>query len=356
MSDFIAVDCGKYNVKTASFSTETKEKKKFIFRTKVSEDTFDNDMFDKGTILAQVDGGAVLRMGMGGKQEPEMETTKKSGIHKECTLAAAALALAMQHPGTKSFEGVNIVIGIPLQLALNTKERLSYKEFILGAPGEKHTVALKPSPSSPTTEITFTFGKRLVYPEGIGVLYEHPGKLMGQTAIFDLGNLNVNAIYADQFQVMEEMCFTNELGGKTMISGLAQEISSEFGVRCNENTIGSALRAKLRYLNHRDPKIKERSGKVMESYLLNHVKEIRRAADAKQWPLDFMNIVCIGGTSKLVSRELYEVFGSDTFIPENPEYVNAEGFLKKMCADAGIDLQKETAVDKAKDQPVKKTA
>ena len=93
-----------------------------------------------------------------------------------------------------------------------------------------------------------------------------------------------------------------------------------------------------RFLRHRDPAIQQRSKEIIDKYLLSHVREIRRAADTHQWPLDFMNIVVVGGTARLLSRELYEVFGDQTFIPENPEFVNASGFLKKMCADQDIDL------------------
>ena len=46
-------------------------------------------------------------------------------------------------------------------------------------------------------------------------------------------------------------------------------------------------------------------------------------------------------TAKLLKNEIYEVFGEDTFIPEQPEYVNVCGFLKKMCADDGIDVSAE---------------
>ena len=46
----------------------------------------------------------------------------------------------------------------------------------------------------------------------------------------------------------------------------------------------------------------------------------------------------MGGTSKLISEELKEAFGDQIFIPEEPEFVNAKGFLRKICADDGIDV------------------
>ena len=51
-----------------------------------------------------------------------------------------------------------------------------------------------------------------------------------------------------------------------------------------------------------------------------------------------MNIVFIGGTAALLERELRATFGDNIIIPERPEYINASGFLKKICADDGIDM------------------
>jgi hypothetical protein len=51
-----------------------------------------------------------------------------------------------------------------------------------------------------------------------------------------------------------------------------------------------------------------------------------------------MNVICVGGTAKLLQRELVQFFGENAFIPENPEYANVCGFLKRMCAGAGIDI------------------
>jgi hypothetical protein len=56
-----------------------------------------------------------------------------------------------------------------------------------------------------------------------------------------------------------------------------------------------------------------------------------------------MNFVGIGGTSRLLQHELREVFGERFFIPERPEFVNARGFLNKLCADDGIDIISKAA-------------
>ena len=49
-------------------------------------------------------------------------------------------------------------------------------------------------------------------------------------------------------------------------------------------------------------------------------------------------LLSTGGTAKLLVHEIHAVFGEHAFIPEDPEYVNVDGFLRKMCADFGIDI------------------
>ena len=51
-----------------------------------------------------------------------------------------------------------------------------------------------------------------------------------------------------------------------------------------------------------------------------------------------MQLAFIGGTTKLLKEEIKVVFGENVFIPDDPEYVNAEGFLKKLCASVNIDV------------------
>ena len=338
---YIAVDCGKYNTKVASFDTETGKRKKFKFRTKYSPGTFEDDMFEKGTFIIQIDDGVIYKVGNGGKQEPNMETSKKSEIHKVCTIAGIAIALAQgEH------EDVSVVIGIPLQLANIPEERISYKKYILGEIGETHTVKIKADPEGQVHEVKFQFKEEKVYPEGIGVLYEYPEKLDGPTAIIDIGNLNINNTYADRFNIVTESCFTDELGGKILISGLAQELTSELRARVDDNLTASTLLRPYeeRYLRpvNGNKEIEDRSREIIDAYLLEHVQSIKKKCDTKHFPLAFMNVVCVGGTSKLLTREIITVFGNKTFIPDNPEYVNVLGFLRKLCADHKIDLDTQT--------------
>lgn len=338
-TDYVSVDCGKYNTKIAWYDEEAHAVEKSKFRTKFSPGTFDDDMFDRGaTYIVQVDDGEVYKVGYGAKQEPNMETSKKAEIHRICTLAAIARALC-----DGEHKDVKVVIGIPLQLANIPEERIAYKKYILGEPGITHTVRIKVAPDDIVHTIKYTLTEQRVYPEGIGTIFHHANKLVGPTAIIDIGNLNINNLYAEGFTIFAESCFTDELGGKILISGLAQELTSELQSRVDDNLVASTLSKeyKNRCLNpvNGNEAIRNRSREIIDGYLLEHVRSIRKKCDTRHYPLDFMNIVCVGGTARLLVKEIKTVFGDNAFIPEMPEYINVIGCLQKMCADKNIDIE-----------------
>lgn len=340
MKAYIAVDCGKYNTKIDAFDPDKKAEHKFRYRTKISEGTFEDDMFDRGTFIVQVDDGPVYKVGNDAKTEPSMETSKKSDIHRICTMTGIAIMAGKIGAGE-----VDVAIGMPLQIAGIPEERIDYKDFMLGKDNEKHSVRIKTDASKPPVIVTFKITKRLVYPEGIGVLYEYPSKVDGPTAIIDIGNLNTNNTYTDGFHIISESCFTDELGGKILISGLAQQLTSELRMRCDDNLAASTLlrpyEDRLLHARSGDKAVEQKSREIIDAYLMEHVLAIKTKCDTRHWPLDFMNVICVGGTARLLAREIREVFGDNAFIPEAPEYANACGFLKKMCADAGIDMVAE---------------
>ena len=333
MGKFVSVDSGKYNTKFYGFDSGTGTLTSGKRRTKISEGTFDDDMLEIGTILARVDGGPVYKIGNGARVEAEMITSKKDEIHKVTTLVAIAEMIG------ESSQDVDVAIGIPFQTAGIPEQRIEYKDFIL--PDTEHTVELKTSSEGQVRKVQFTFGRRLVYPESIGVVYEFPQHMGDIAGIVDIGSLNTNNTYCAGYMPVQENSFTDEMGGHNMLSGLAGGLSSELNMRVDVNLVIATLRRSLDkrmlYPKNKDEAIQQKSKEFIDLYLLEHVKNIKRKLDTKQWPTGFMNLCMIGGTVRLLRHEITEVFG-DVFIPEKPDMVNASGFLKKMCSDAGIDI------------------
>lgn len=336
----IAVDCGKYETKTCFYSEENGQGK-FKFRTKLSPGIYEDDMIKRGTVVIQVDDGDICLYGYGAQVEPAMQTSKKTDTHKVCTLASIAMAL-----GEGTHTDVSVAIGVPLDISANAAERMSYKEFILGKEGEKHTVRWKRDSESPIVTTTFTIGRRFVYPEGCGALWLFPEKCEGSTAIIDIGNLNTNNIYAEALAPDDAMCFTGELGGKILISGLAQALEADLGSRVAESMVANALSKPRghRFLvsAHGDKTVESRSAEIIADYTRQHVRMLRQQCDIHHWPLDFANVVCVGGTTRLLLEELEAEFGSTVYIPEEQEHANAKGFLRRMCATLGVDTEENS--------------
>ncbi len=356
MDYYVAVDCGKYNTKIAAYGPDMDCIHVFKHRTKISDGNFDDDLLEEHTYIVRIDGGKVYKIGSGAKTEAALETSKQTEIHYVNTMAAIAIGLR------KSVDKVHVACGIPLQLGMDANTRLEYKDFMLKE--GKHTVEIKCHKNGPVNKIEFTIGRRVVYPESIGVLFDHPVELQGITGIIDIGNLNTNNTYCADFQPQTTSCFTDEMGGKVLVSGLAQELSSELGARVDDNLVAMTLlkdKVEDRHLvsKNGNKELEEKSRQIIDRFLLEHVEEIKRKLDAKHWPVSFMNLCMVGGTVKLLRPEIKKVFG-DVYIPNNPEMTNVVGFLKMICSDDDVNItnlqtsQEKKAADNEKTKQEKK--
>jgi len=331
MDRYIAVDSGKFATKIACYDEKTNKTKQMKFHTRMSVGFFEDDAIESATFVAQV-GDKVYKIGRGARQQADMETSKKAEIHKVCTLAAIAM---MCDPAT--VDTVHVAVGIPVKAFEDVKTRNEYREYIL--PDGVTEVTLKKNSTSKPVKVRFEIKTRLVCPESCGVLYLHADKYKGSTTgIIDIGNLNINGTVWNGFDLDPEYSVTNELGGNVLIQGLAQDLSARFS-RCDANLVASILnigknKPDLRKLVpvKPNPLVEEESKKAITEYLRSHVRQIKAALDTKHWSLDYMNLVFIGGTSELLTNEIYEVFGDDVTIEKDPSYANVMGFLVKLCA------------------------
>lgn len=329
MERFIAVDSGKFATKVACYDKTLDETKIFRFRTRTGEGSFEDDALENNTYIVEID-GKTYKVGNGAKREAELNTSKASEEHKICTLTAIAMLV-----GDK-VDDVNVAIGIPVKEWEIVEKRNEYKNYIL--PEGEITVLLKTGSDTPPQKKTFRIKNRYVFPESIGPLYlDNMEDYMDNTAaVIDIGNLNINCTLWNNFELDKEYSLTGELGGNILISGLATELSAEFG-RVNETLVAKKLLLpkEERFLiptNNKNSDIPQRSKQVIDRYMLEHTRKIRRCCDSKQWSLDFMKLIFIGGTSEVLRNEIYEIFGENVYIPEHPEYANVLGFLRLLGA------------------------
>ncbi len=324
MDRYIAIDSGKHATKVATYNVEDKTITKFCFHTRMSEGYFEDDSIESGTFIVEL-GGHVYKIGKGARNKAALETSKTSEIHKACTLSAIAMCVG-------DGDTVHVAVGIPVTEFVNVLNRNEYRDFIL--PTEPVTVKMKTKNETPPITKTFTIETRLVCPESGGVLYLNPEKYeLSTTAVLDIGSLNVNGTYWEGFDMNPDYNFTGELGSSILISGLAQKLSASFS-RCNESLINEILKqpSENRCLPKTTGEIAKQSKEVIHTYLIEHVNKIKEKCNTANWAMDYMTVVFVGGTSKLLESELKECFGNDIIIADSPSYANVEGFLAKLCA------------------------
>ena len=329
MERYIAIDSGKYATKIASYDPQKETVSYNKFRTKISEGDFRDDALELSTLIMEYD-GHVYKMGNGAIQEAELNTSKASDIHRLCVLTAIAL-----NTSADEVDDVHVAVGIPVKEWENVEKRAAYKEYIL--PDGMVEIKLMLKSDTPPVTKKFKIKSKHVYPESQGALFldEVMPDSSGTIGIIDIGNLNINCTSWTVRELDRQYSVTDELGGNVLVSGLSQELSAAFS-RVDENYVAKVLRQnpEKRKLtpNRPNPQIEEESKNMIDEYLLNHVRMIKRRCDSKHWSLDFMKLVFIGGTSALLENEIREVFGPDVYIPNNPEYVNVMGFLRILCA------------------------
>lgn len=338
MEMYIAVDSGKYATKVAVYNPETDNAVTFKFRTRMGVGSFNDDALETSTVILETD-GVTYKIGNGAQSEAALETSKASEIHRICTLAAVAMCT----PEGETCD-VHAAVGIPVKEWENVDKRMEYKKFIL--PDGETSVKIMTRNDLPPVVKKFRIVSKHVYPESQGALFlkKVAPRTNGTVAVMDFGNLNINCTCWNHRELDRQYSITDELGGNILISGLSQELSAAFS-RCDETYVAKVLRQpkKDRCLkpNRPNPEIEESSRKMIDDYLLNHVRAIRRKCDAKHWSLDYMTIVFIGGTSDLLRDEIGQIFGESSYIPPHPEYANVAGFLRVMCSkfmDKVIDI------------------
>lgn len=329
MERFIAVDSGKYATKVAYYDTEEDKGKTFKFKTKIGDGDFNDDALETNTMIVGYE-GKVYKIGNAAPNEAALETTKASEIHKICTLAAIAMCVSQD-----GVDEVHAAIGMPVKEWENVEKRMEYKNYIL--PDGEITITVMRNNEQDPIEKHFKIISKHVYPESQGALFLNKVAPLtnGTVAVMDFGNLNINCTCWNHRELDRQYSLTDELGGNILISGLSQELSAAFS-RCDETYVAKVLRQpkENRFLkpNRPNPEIETLSREIIDNYLINHVKMIRRKCDAKHWSLDFMDLVFIGGTSGLLRNEINEIFGNTSYIPPHPELANVSGFLRVMCA------------------------
>lgn len=361
MKRYIAVDSGKFATKFAEYDVVKKKVKRFSLRTRVSEGDFRDDAIEDNTVIAEID-GKVYKIGNGARGDgANLETDKKTDMHKICTLTTLAMLAS-----SKEKDELYVAIGLPAKEWAVVSKRIEYKEFML--PEGDITVSIKKDSVSEVVKKTFIIKGRYVFPESIGALFMDETissiSLNAVTGVIDLGNLNLNATLWQGTDLIQDKSLTAELGGAVLIQELSQELSSNI-TTCDEMITANILKdySGDRHLPESPNLTQEQidaSRTLIKRVLKDHVEKIKRQCRSKNWSLDVTKLIAIGGTSQDLAEELKETFGNIMVLPDS-KYCNVLGYLRMMCAripeiNDVISIKDEKRKEKEVDAPNTKSA
>lgn len=331
MKRYIAVDSGKFATKFAEYDLKNRKVHKYSVRTRVSDGDFRDDAIEKSTVVVEID-GKVYKVGNGARGAGvNLDTDKKSEDHRICTLTALAMLASSSEK-----DEMYVAVGLPAREWANVSKRMDFKEYIL--PDGEISVTIKKDSNSKQVKKTFCIKAKYVFPESIGALFmDETLHLISPTAItgvLDIGNLDLNATLWQGTELLQDMSATEELGGSILIQSLAQELSTI--TACDELVVANILKQPpedrcLPDTGTLTAEQLEESRKVIKRVLKTHADRVKKCCRSRQWSLDVISIVAIGGTSKDISDELKETFTNITVL-ENSQYCNVLGYLRMLCS------------------------
>ena len=125
MERYISVDAGKFGTKVAEYLKEKDTVRVFQFRTKIGAGDFRDDAIENDTFIIGVK-DKVFKVGNGARGDgAELETSKQSIVHKNCTMAAVAKLVSDNEVDT-----VNLAVGLPAKEWAVVSKREDYKDFM----------------------------------------------------------------------------------------------------------------------------------------------------------------------------------------------------------------------------------
>jgi hypothetical protein len=302
----IAVDSGKHSTKAVTRDPVTKELNKIMFRTKMDE-TEEDLANDRKSCVVTYDEKKYL---IGESAETvDYEKSKAKDVHKIAVYTAIAKLLP------KDEKTVILAIGCPLSIFKNVEERKKYEEYFMGEKDIKLVLNKE--------KVEFTIDKVIVCPESCGIIYSnnklYSNKMVG---VIDIGGLNTNCCVYNNLSPIRSTMLTTNHGANIMTNDLKQEINSRFPEANIQDWQMESIIKEGFIKSHR-----EESAKLIENFFNKHVQVILDECKRKAWDLENIDLVFIGGGSKLLKRDIIKSTSQGTVISDNAEWDNVSGFL-----------------------------
>ena len=317
---YVSIDCGKANTKACSYDVQSSDVSKTIVSTNVEKRNSLVELCrqENQYIVAfdgddeEINGGWDVGFGSG---QTSYSNSKKDMIHKIMTLTAIALV-------TENGDTVVPAIGCPLTVFNDADSKVEFYDYIfpdgrvdVNINGIDHYYFIKKD-------------KGCVFPESFGAMFMFPERFTGDTGVIDIGGLNVNASLFKKGKYQQELSMTEKLGLLSIVSYLRTRLNALCDAGFDDRTVESFIRSG-------SVPGSDKSAEVIESVLASHLPRIEMIV--KEWNIDRIDLIFIGGTSKILQKYIEERFLDKAFIPDEADFINCKGFLKEMLILAGYN-------------------
>lgn len=308
----VAVDSGKYATK--AYTMDGDKAKKIMFRTKMDKTEEEYSSLAETFVISVGDDKQRYLLG-NGAENVDYDKSKSKDIHRFAIYTAIARLI-------DNGDSVNLAVGCPLSVFNNVQERTAYHDFIYNGGHIKMTLNGEP--------FEFTLEKVNVCPESSGIIWnnieEYSRKLIG---IIDIGGLNTNACVYEKLAPIKSTAFTNNLGANILRNELKLALNQQF-IDCNLQDWQMEDIIENGFIKSKP----QESRAFISAFLVNHIQTVLNDCKRKGWDLANIDIIFVGGGSKLLKREILAMLpGSE--ISKTAEWDNVIGFYKVGKAMAG---------------------
>ena len=291
----VKVDPGKYAVKA-----ECGDKK---FYTKSLIDKVENVATESGYKVKFFNQGYVI----GDDSIPFDYDFEKHKIETKILVNLAISKLVEE--GDK----VNLVVGMPIEHWLDRDRRAKYEQFI----ASKTQMSLVEREVD--TPMNFKINKVVAVPESIGHVARNKKYKNRTVGILDCGGANFQgAIYKNGLP-LRDSCFTLNEGGYFYLNSIKKAINSKFKLNYQDYQIPELIE----FGSNREDK-EEIANEITRMTKL-HLNKVIRECRARNWNLDDMDIIVVGGGSNYFKSIICDLLPNTT-ISDDAIWDNVKGF------------------------------
>jgi plasmid segregation protein ParM len=243
-------------------------------------------------------------------EQSDFDISKTSLLHKLATYTGISQL-------QESDYNIQLALGCPLNIYKNKELRNTYKAYIM----DNRFIHIC------INDISYSFyiENVLVLPESAGIVYLIPTLFKNKrTAVVDLGGLNMNFSIYDNYIPQVSSMFTLNLGGNELQNSILNTLNTRYGIVLNNQDIWHIMQQSGLKIKG---KIDNESITLVNTIIEEYLQKILQAVRKNGYNLDTLDVCFVGGTSKLIEG-MIRAKVLHAFIPEEPEWSNAEGFYK----------------------------